>query len=393
MPTSLQELLSHLQQPFQLGNPLALLLLLLIPPTLLLWRRLTRSLPHPDIKMHEKIRAVSWMRRLCQTLIVLFMSLWVIALCHPMIPRAVQQVVVNSRAFLLCFDHSGSMDSKVPDPEARKLVVDQLDEWNRVQEEKRKRFPKLYGKKPFVKEVVDPAGATRFQLARYFSGIFLDGRPYGDRCGVILFNDKSDIKWVPTLNVPFVKRLLYSEKSEFGGGTNFDGPSKPGEPDGVIKACIDTFNLVDDLGVELCPETTRIMVLISDGEAGVSEGENGTANRFQALLEEATKDPSKKVRVYAFVIGDKAQMENATTKQLRKFVEAVNGPSWPNAVILATHGPGIAKAFQELNDTEKSTIKSETRISYQEVSRPFALAGTGFFLLFLIAAWRFRENI
>jgi hypothetical protein len=135
------------------------------------------------------------------------------------------------------------------------------------------------------------------------------------------------------------------------------------------------------------------MVLISDGEAGVSEGENGTPNRFQALLDEAKKDPTKQVRVYAFVIGDKAQMENATTKQLRKFVEAVNGPDWPNAVILATSGPGIAKAFQELNDTEKSTIKTETQISYQEVSRPFAQAGTGFFLLFLIAAWRFRENI
>ena len=393
MPIPLQELLSHLQPQFQLGNKFALLLLLLIPPTLLLWKRLSRSLPHPDIKMHEKIRAVTWMRRLCQALIVLFMTSWVIALCHPMVPRAVRQKVVNSRAFLLCFDHSGSMDSKVPDKEARKLVVDQLDEWNKLQEEKRKRFPKLYGKKPFVKEVVDPTGATRFQLARYFSGVFLEGRPYGDRCGVILFNDKSDIKWVPTLNVPFVKRLLYSEKAEFGGGTNFDGPNKPGEPDGVIKACIDTFNLVDDLGVELCPETTRIMVLISDGEAGVSEGENGTPNRFQALLDEAKKDPTKQVRVYAFVIGDKAQMENATTKQLRKFVEAVNGPDWPNAVILATSGPGIAKAFQELNDTEKSTIKTETQISYQEVSRPFAQAGTGFFLLFLIAAWRFRENI
>ena len=172
MPTSSQELLSHLQQPFQLGNPLALLLLLLIPPTLLLWRRLTRSLPHPDIKMHEKIRSVTWMRRLCQALIVLFMSFWVIALCHLMIPRAVQQVVVNSRAFLLCFDHSGSMDSKVPDPEARKLVVAQLDEWNKVQEEKRKRFPKLYGRKPFVKEVVDPA-VGHAPRARYRHGSWL----------------------------------------------------------------------------------------------------------------------------------------------------------------------------------------------------------------------------
>jgi hypothetical protein len=390
---ALQEFWSHLQAPFQLSNPIALLLLVLIVPTLLLWGRLTRSLPHPDITMHEKIRTVSWPRRFCQALIVAVIALWSIALSHPMTPRAVEQISVDSRAFMLCFDHSGSMNSQVKDKEARQLVADQLDQWNNEQIEKRKRFPKLYERRPFVKEVVAPEGPTRFQLARYFSGIFLDGRPYGDRCGAILFNDQADVKWIPTLNVPFVKKLLYSEKFEFGGGTNFDGPKKPGEPDGVIQVCIDTFNLIDDDGVELCPEKTRIFVLISDGEAGISEGQNGTVNRFAPLVEAMKKDPTKRIRIYAFVIGEKAQMENDYTKQLRRFCEAVNGPGYPDAVVLATHGPGVAKAFRHLSATEKSTVKTETRITHHDVSRPFVQAGSGLFVLFLIAGWRFRENI
>ena len=336
--------------------------------------------------MHKRMHSSGWPFRLCQGLLVSALVCFAITLSHPRLKFTEQQEKLDTRAFWVCLDRSGSMNTQVPGNGLATVVQKQINDWHARRKAIRMTLPPELRTRLDEPEKVDPTGPTRFQLARYFSGELMNTRPKGDRFGVSIFNDMSDTKIIPSLDLRFVQQLLYDQQIDFGGGTNFDGPTGPNQPKGAIQECIDGFNLEDNDGNQLCPETTRIIMLISDGDAGISE------KRFAELLEQMQQDPKRPIRIYGFVIGAPDQMQNDNVKSLRRFTSQVNGPDWPDSVFLATDADQLDRCFKFFQTTEKTSTIAVTKVRYEDISRPWLVAGCLLLTLFGLVTWPLRIN-
>ncbi len=359
---------------------------LLIP----LWKKLRPAVAHTNTRLHKSSLLSSWPGYLCMALLTLtWTALFCIPLAGPKMANQEMQQFLDARDFVIGIDRSGSMFSDdIPEPELRKQI-DTFEKMEAEQElEMRKKYPGLY---PYPAEDKAKTGrqpgegkVMRFQLARYAAYQFVLSRPKGDRAGMFTFDDSGYWAWPLGSDLHIVLRQISAITKDSGGGTNFDGPTGPNGQKGAFQVTIDHFN-------EIGKAKTRVMIFISDGDAGISP------QRHQELVAQMRQE-GQEIHVFALVCGAKTQMDTATTKTLRNLVETVNPKDWKDkdgkpvdAVIWAGDGKSMANAFELISELEKSTIKLEPRDDSKPITRLFIILGAIVGGLFVTACVVFRE--
>jgi hypothetical protein len=361
---------------------LGLAALLLLP----LWKRLRRAVANTFGHGHN-IKSVGWPGWLCGFLLV---ATWVVlcaALARPQLPRTVYQDSYKAREFLIGLDQSGSMFSFDVEGEALKQEIEKWELQVRKEEaELRAKFPTLFPNPP---EKLDPpqpgteGKSSRFALGRYVGVTLTLSRPKGDRVGMFTFDDNP--YWVWPLSADkhvTVRKIAGMLNRRSGGGTNFDGP-RPEDNYfnvGAFQACIDHFQRWGQA-------KTKVMILISDGDAGISP------QRHEQLLAQMQRE-GQEIHIYALVTGPKSQLTNSATESVRKLIRAVNPntPEYQDAVIWAGDQDAVSKALETINRLETSPIQGEPVTKYHDVAHEYILVGCALGALFLLCCAVFRES-
>lgn len=383
------------------GDPLWLLVALLAVPLLVFWRRLSQAVANTFGHGH-KIKSVAWPHYLCGLLLFGMWLAFAGALAQPKVQTTVFNNAYQAREFVLGIDSSGSMFSMdVEGAElAQKVRAWEKDVYQRAQQ-KREEFPSLYPNPPEKPQEVQPGNEdrlSRFALARWAAVQFVQNRlesskearkqgKQGDRAGMFTFDDEPYWAWPLSSDLNIViRKLEWLLNRSIGGGTNFDGPSDEGNQRmGAFQASINHFRKWGAKSVK-----TKVIILISDGDAGISE------KRHQELVRQMTEE-GMTIHVYALVCGPRTQLENASTESVRKLIKAVNPddpskPEFQQAVVWAGDGEAMANAFAMINRLEASTIEGEPSQQARDVRHQFILAGSLLGALFVLACAAFREN-
>ena len=376
-------------QRLSFAEPMWLWLIAAVVLLIPLWKKLRPALAHTNTGMH-KIRSTNWPTVVCCVLLVGGWSCFCAALARPKLSHEVMREYIDARDFVIGIDRSGSMGSAdIEEPALRT----EIDAFEKAEEdalaEARKQFPGLYPLPPDEKKNTSSTPAEgkvqRFQLARYAAYKFIESRPEGDRAAMFTFNDSVYWAWPLGSDLHIVTRKISEISREYSGGTNFDGPVGGRGQIGAFQGAINHFE-------ELGQAKTRVMIFISDGDAGISP------ERHQEFVQQMQKE-GEEIHIFALVCGPKTSMDSNTTKTLRKLVEAVNPQGWKDskgdpvdAVIWAGDGEAMKGAFALISDLEKSTVELEPVDSFKPVTRTFEAAAGILMLLFLGACTLFRES-
>lgn len=370
-----------------------------------MWKALSRAVANTFVHGH-KIRSVAWPWYMCAALLVMAWLSFVVALAQPKISETVMQDEYQAREFIIGIDVSGSMSmADVEGPELAKRVRAWEQEVYNRHLQRREKFPELYPNPPEkpqeVKEGQEGQNLTRFALARYAAVQFLESRiksseeatkkgKQGDRAGMFAFDDEPYWSWPLSSDLRIVVRKVeWMLGRGEGGGTNFDGPN--GEPPriGAFQACINGFRKWGKPNVK-----TKVMILISDGDAGISENRH---DELLAQMKGSAENGEGEIHVYALVCGAESQLTNSSTESVRRLIKAVNPndpnqPEFQNAVIWAGSAQAMQDAFDLINRLETSTIQGEPVTRSQPVHHIFILIGALSAALFITACAVFREN-
>ncbi len=400
---AISELLEQLTS-IGFANPkllwLGLGVILIVP----LWRKLGHAMANTFGHGH-KIKSVAWPQRLCLTLLCLTWLAFTCAVAEPRVSQSVFTDSYDAREFVLGIDRSGSMFSW--DVEGAELA-EKVHAWEKEvyarQLEKREKFPNIYPlppEKPVEVQAGNEGKLTRYHLARYAAAQFVGSRiassaeakklgKLGDRAGMFTFDDEGYWAWPLSSDLNITVRKIEGLLSRgIGGGTNFDGPDSSasfgGQQIGAFQACINHFRKWGQPGVK-----TKVMILISDGDAGISE------KRHEELLKQMTEE-GLNIHVYALVCGPRSQLENSSTQSVRKLIKAVNPddpahPEFQNAVIWAGDAQAMQDAFDLISRLEASTIKGEPTTQSRDVGHEFSLLVALLGALFVLSCATFREN-
>lgn len=359
-------------------------LILLIP----LWKRLRPILAHTNTDMH-KIRSSGWPTTVCMLLLAACWLLLTGAVMKPRLTHQQMREYLETRDFVIGMDRSGSMWSADIESGELRNEIDAFEQAERDEEQQmRAQFPLLY---PYEMENTSAQTKTeggkiqRFQLARYAAYQFLKSRPEGDRAALFTFDDEPYWSWPLGKDVNVVLRKISELPKKSGGGTNFDGPSGSNRQKGAFQATLDQFD-------SLSKAKTKVIIFISDGDAGISD------ERHQYFVEQMKKDGAN-IHIFALVCGSPGQMNNSSTQSLRRLVEEVNPKDWKDskgesvdAVIWAGNGEAMKKAFDRISELEKSTIELEAVESHKPIEAVFILAGVIALGLFLGLCYLFSES-
>jgi len=359
-------------------------LILLIP----MWKRLRPALAHTHTGMH-KIRSSSWPTKVC---LALFAGTWLAMTGAMMKPRLTHQEMheyLETRDFVIGIDRSGSMYSADIESAELRSEIDNFEQGERDNETKlREKFPTLYpypAEDPSKQQKVEAGKVQRFQLARYAAYQFLQSRPEGDRAAMFTFDDEPYWSWPLGKDIKVVLRKISELSKASGGGTNFDGPSGSNRQKGAFQATLEQF---DSLG----QAKTKVIVFISDGDAGINE------ERHQYFVDRMKAEGSN-IHIFALVCGSPSQMTNSSTQSLRRLVEEVNPKDWRDAqgeavdaVIWAGNGEAMKKAFDRISDLEKSTVELEAIESHKPVESAFVMLALVLGGLFLGLCYLFSES-
>lgn len=379
----------ELFQQIKIEEPKWLLLIFALVVLVPALNRLGHSVAHTYTGMH-KLPSVGWLSRFCKAL---FCACWIslsLSVSGLQMATSEKQDLFLSRDTIVGLDRSSSMDGVIEDKEMLRIITEFEAQEKKDLEALRARHPELFPpdqpvdpqdeepeeKKQEKKE--EPKGPTRFQLARYAAIQFFDSRPKGDRSGMVVFDDEPYWVWPLSADINIVVMRTHSLRRKEGGGTNFEGPTESDSRVGAFQACIDHFN-------KLGQAKTRVMILISDGEAGISP------ERREQLLEQMKKE-GQEIHIYCLVVAEKAKMDNKDTQSLRDFTKEINPQGFPEAVIWAGDAKAMQKAFDDINTLERSAIKSEPVLRFADVSVYAAAVGCVFLGLFMAFAALFREN-
>ncbi len=367
--------------------------LLLIP----LWKRLRPALAHPNTSMHT-IRSFGWPFVLCLVLLSGSWLAFTAAMARPKLATEEMREFLDARDFVIGIDRSGSMFTADIENPALFKMIEAFEQEEKEEEKKlREKFPNLYPYPPEVEEKLQDhqkkrleeqkakGQVQRFKLARWAAVQFLRSRPEGDRAGMFTFDDDVYWAWPLGADVNVVLRKVSELSTQSGGGTNFDGPRSNNPRIGAFQGAIDHFESLGKARV-------RVMIFISDGDAGISP------ERHQQLVEQMTKE-GKVIHIFALVCGSEEQLKHPNTQSMRKLVEAVNPKGWKDsqgqpvdAVIWAGNGDAMQKAFARISELEKSTIELEPVETFKDVTFYFIVAGCAALAVFLIACALFREE-
>ncbi|MDZ4833573.1 MAG: vWA domain-containing protein [Candidatus Melainabacteria bacterium] len=363
---------------------MAAALILLLP----LWKRLRPAMAHTNTGMH-KITSFGWPSKICMLLLALTWLAFTGAMAKPKLTHQQMREFLDARDFVIGMDRSGSMFTADIESKELQAEINAFEQGERDEEKKmRDKFPTLY---PYEAEPEDKNAkkddgkVMRFPLARYAAIQFLKSRPEGDRAALFTFDDEAYWAWPLGKDVNIVLRKVSELSRQSGGGTNFDGPSGSNRQKGAFQATLEQF---DSLG----KSKTQVIIFISDGDAGINE------ERHQYFVEQMRKD-GRNIHIFALVCGAQTQLTNTATQSLRRLVEEVNPKDWKDvkgepvdAVIWAGNGEAMKKAFDKINELEKSSIELEAVESQKPIESAFTLFGCIAGGLFLGLCFLFRES-
>lgn len=363
---------------------LAAALVLLLP----LWKRLRPAMAHTNTGMH-KIRSLGWPSKLCMLLLAVSWLAFTGAMAKPRLTHQQMREYLDARDFVIGIDRSGSMWATDIESAELRAEIDLFEQSERDEEKRlREQFPTLYpyeAEDPDKQRKVDPPKIMRFQLARYAAFQFLMSRPRGDRAALFTFDDEPYWAWPLGKDINVVLRKVNELSRESGGGTNFDGPSAWSRRKGAFQATIEQFQT-------LGKSRTKVVIFISDGDAGISE------ERHQYFVEQMKKD-GQNVHIFALVCGGQGQLTNQATQSLRRLVEEVNPNDWRDArgepvdaVIWTGSGEAMKKAFERISELEISTIELEAVESHKPIESAFILLGAIAGSIFIGLCFLFRES-
>ncbi len=357
-----------------------------------LWRRKQQAVAHTAVTGKHKTSKVA-LRVL--TGAFLLASSWAVLSLARAEPKRATVTTVNkyqAREFVFSLDRSGSMAGwDVDAPELAQAVdawekhmYDDLVQW-------RSKFPLLYTKAP-EPPTPRPAGTKASMIQRFSAGLYisyhvLESRPADstDRYAFFTFDDRG--YWLEPLGRD---RLLVMDSipeisRKGGGGTNFDGPREGVTDKGAVQETIDHFR-------KLGQAKTRVMVFVSDGDAGIDP------KRHEQFVEQMRKKEGQKdgqdVHIFFLLAGPMSNFTGNTADSMKKLVKAVNPdtPEFQDAVLWVGDGKGMAAALEKINRLEKSLIESDPVSQEQDVRHEFILAAGLLMVAFIIVCTVFQEN-
>lgn len=326
--------------------PMLLALALLVIPMLWYQSRRRNSIRHSGFSVQKDVKKVPIVGYLPTVFLISLMTLLAIAIARPQLPDIGEKEVIQTRDIVIATDISGSMSSEITDPEQRKLAESEE-------------------KKPGEEE----EKITKIFVAEKAIDQFVASRPE-DRIGLMLFDDEVYYSWPLSTDHKVIQLKNQGVRKFNGGGTNFEGDGAKGKM-GPLQAAIEHFK-------ELGQAKTKILVMVTDGEATISD------ERFAELMEQLN---DLNIKIYTIGVGDSWSKGNSSTSSLRKITEASGG-----LAIAAGDAEQMREGFRTINDLEKSSVEKETTVSHRDVYQYFLIAAVIAALLFLASAVLIRED-
>jgi Ca-activated chloride channel family protein len=340
------------------AHPIYLALLVLLPCVLFVIRH-RKALGHSQIDALDGINAVPLIGRIPGICRNLFMVLIVLALAQPQTTQKISHTVVQSRAFVITVDVSGSMASELKDPDQQKFAQEKAGGSNTSQT-------------PVTTVArgsnVKPQKPTRAMAAREGVREFLLHRAH-DLVALITFDDRcyySEPLGTPAAVLKKLDDILYS-----GGGTNFDGPSASSTEPGAIACSIQQL-------VEMKAPDSRVLIMVTDGEDDIDPSRAEVLAR--AMHEEHVK---------MFVLGVGEDWKSDNKPDLQKFVER---PEIGGQVIRVGDARQMREAFDRIDKLERSNTEIETLEKSQELYPYFARPALILLIIWLCIAAYLRDK-
>ncbi len=240
-------------------------------------------------------------QRLPQFLLSLTIALLILGLARPQWQRSVQREKFFARDILLVVDLSHSMENSMKSA------------------------------------LITRDGTRKVDLAKEAALKFIQKRN-NDRIGLLVFGDETFGSWPLTRDLGLVSKKVERLGSTFYGGTNLGDP--------FLKA-MDHFR-------EMGQSTSRVLVLLSDGEAAIP-----------AKMKEKIITEMKKMDIHLYLLGINLKKENS---DILEIVTRVQG-----RFIAAESARALTAAFDEIDSLEPSMVEIEVEGKSEELYPMFLL--------------------
>lgn len=305
------------------------------------WRQPAELITTTSVQKNlPRLPALSHIPQVLFLLAMLAVNVW---LAKPVIPLVNETRTLETRDIFIAIDKSGSMDTIIEDADGK------------AQDANGQAHPR---------RIDAAARATEFFVSRR----------QGDRVGLAVFDDVTYLHWPMTDDLSIILKKTALVPRQTSGGTNIEGVYGP------IQAVINHWS-------EYGKAKTKVMILVSDGDAPMSE------QRIHELTEGMTALGGK---LYMLGVGEAWSNPNdpskaeqmAKLKPLMTLVAALGGKIYSVA-----DEQQMLAAVGDIDKLEKSSVKIETNETYRDVSIYFAAASCVFFLLFIFSAALTRERL
>ena len=310
---------------------------ILVIPMIWYQSRRRNSIRHSGFSIQKDVKRVPLIGYAPTAFLVALMVLLAIAIARPQLPDVGEKEVIQTRDIVIATDISGSMSSEIQDPAQRKLAEGEE-------------------KKPGEEVKI-----TKIYVAEKAIEQFVAARPE-DRIGLMLFDDEVYYSWPLSTDHKVIQLKNSGVRKYNGGGTNFDGDGVKGKM-GPLQAAINHFK-------ELGQAKTKILVMVTDGEASISEELN-----------------ELNIKIYTIGVGDSWAKGNTSTNSLRMITEASGG-----LAIAAGDAEQMREGFRTINALEKSTVEKETTVNHRDIYFYFLIAAVFAAIRFLASAALIRED-
>ncbi len=332
-----------------LAHPFWLLLLLLIP---IPWLALRRKgfLGHSNVRGTMGTSGSTILYRLPLAFLSISFALLAVSLAQPQRLHVESEQTIKARDILVAVDISGSMGSPFAGEIPALEKDEELDKALPPAPPKKQRTP---GRPPGVQK------NRRIDAAQWAVLAFIRDRwkaNAGDRVGIIVFDHAPYYSWPLTHDLRQIYRKGQFVDEGLGGGTNF-GNSDPGP----IDAAADHF---DELG----KATTKVLIIVSDGEDNISE-----------LAKSRLREKLKSRGVSFYVVGVGETLANRDVDIIR-FAEEIGGK-----VFRVENTAELAAGFKTIDQMERTVISVTVSNRHEEVFFYFAAASLLFLLLGIVA--------
>lgn len=298
-----------------LNEPYYLLLMFLLIPMLWLGNTRRKSVGHSQVSIHARISGVSFFRQFTIVMLVLSWSAICLALARPLLPQSEERQSIQTRDIVVQVDISGSM---------RETIGSSRNGINPA---------------PASGESETGNEPTRIDAAQNAVRSFVLQRE-GDRVALLLFSDETFYAWPLSRDLSVVLSRAGSLDRYVMGGTNFDGSN------GALQGAIDHFR-------EMSQAQTRVLVLVTDGEASLQQARVAELKRQIQELG---------IRVYVLGVGPGWVENSRLTQGMLQLVEEVGG-----TVIIVSNEAELREGFANINDLERSSVEVELSTTYREL--------------------------